>query len=63
MLAQQYEDGGEVLMECSSIDDDSLCSCSGSSGSGVSIEVFDYPTTGERVSRVAANSSVIRYRR
>lgn len=54
VLAQQYEDGGEVLMECSN-SDDNRCSCSGSSEGGVSIKVFDYPTTGERVSsRVAA---------
>lgn len=48
VLAQEeeYVDGGEVLMACT----ENACSCDGTSGDGVTINVFDYPTSGKRVS-------------
>lgn len=49
VLAQEeeYVDGGEVLMDCGT---ENACSCEGTSGDGVTINVFDYPTSGKRVS-------------
>lgn len=48
VLAQEdeYVNGGDVSMACSK---DSACSCSGSAEDGTEINVFDYPTSGERV--------------